>query len=175
MRYTSIFQNASASTSLLSELGFGCAPIGGRVSRRESLTALGAAYDAGVTLYDTARSYGYGQSESIVGEFIRNRRESVVLCTKFGILPGKPGSLKQRLKPLVRTAVRLVPNLRKIVQRQVGDQFIGGQFSVEGLQTSFEASLRELKTDYVDLLLLHAAPATVISARRSIGVDRTID
>jgi aryl-alcohol dehydrogenase-like predicted oxidoreductase len=162
MHYTSIFQDASSSTPV-SELGFGCAPIGGRASRRESLRALETAYDTGVTLYDTARSYGYGQSESIVGEFMRNRRESVVLCTKFGILPGKPGGLKQRLKPFARAGVRLFPGLRKIVQRQVQDQFVGGQFSVETLRISFEASLRELKTDYVDLLLLHAAPATVLA------------
>jgi aryl-alcohol dehydrogenase-like predicted oxidoreductase len=162
MRYTPMFEHAPSNTSV-SELGFGCAPVGGRTSRRDSLKALETAYDCGVTLYDTARSYGYGQSESIVGEFMRNRRESVILCTKFGILPGKPGGLKQKLKPLARAGVRLFPKLRKIVQRQVQDQFVGGQFSVETLRTSFEDSLRELKTDYVDLLLLHAAPVTVLA------------
>ena len=146
----------------VSELGFGCAAIGGRVSRRESLAALGAAYDAGVTLYDTARSYGYGQSESVVGEFVRGRREQVVVCTKFGILPGKQGGWKQRLKPVARAALKVFPGLRKTVQRGVGDQFVGGQFSVEVLRASFETSLRELKTEYVDMLLLHAAPASVL-------------
>jgi aryl-alcohol dehydrogenase-like predicted oxidoreductase len=164
MQYTPMFQGAASSVPSISELGFGCSAVGGRVSRRESLTVLGMAYDAGVTLYDTARSYGYGQSESIVGEFVKGRRESLVVCTKFGILPGKQSGLKHRLKPVARTALRLFPGLRRSVQRQVQDQFVAGQFSVEDLRSSFEASLRELKTDYVDILLLHAAPATVLAA-----------
>jgi aryl-alcohol dehydrogenase-like predicted oxidoreductase len=146
----------------MSVLGFGCAAMGGRASRKDSLAALGAAYDAGITFYDTARSYGYGQSEGLVGEFFRGRCESVVLCTKFGILPVQQGGWKQRLKPVARGALRLFPGLRKTMQRQVGDQFVSGQFTVETLQTSFETSLRELKTEYVDMLLLHAAPATVL-------------
>ena len=159
-----MFADAASGTARISELGFGCAAIGGRVSRKDSLAALGNAFDAGITLYDTARSYGYGQSESVVGEFVRGRREAVVVCTKFGILPGRPGGWKQRLKPLARTALRMFPGLRKTVQRQVGDQFVGGQFSTENLRTSFETSLRELGTEYVDILLLHAAPASVLEA-----------
>jgi aryl-alcohol dehydrogenase-like predicted oxidoreductase len=147
---------------MVSELGFGCAAVGGRVSRRISLEAMGRAFDAGVTLFDTARSYGYGQSETVAGEFLRGRRQQVVVCTKFGILPGNPGGWKQSLKPLARGVLNVFPGLRKTVQRGVRDQFVGGQFSVEVLRTSFETSLRELGTDYVDMLLLHAAPASVL-------------
>jgi aryl-alcohol dehydrogenase-like predicted oxidoreductase len=146
------------------------------VSRRESLEALGAAFDAGVTLYDTARSYGYGQSESVVGEFLRGRREQVVVCTKFGILPGAPGGWKQRLKPVARAALKVFPGLRKTVQRGVGDQFVGGQFSVDVLRTSFETSLRELGTEYVDMLLLHAAPASVLEQNDLLeGLARLVE
>jgi aryl-alcohol dehydrogenase-like predicted oxidoreductase len=144
------------------ELGFGCAAIAGRVSRNDSLLALNFAYDAGITLYDTARSYGYGQSEGVVGEFLQGRRESIVLCTKFGIMPRDPGGWKQRIKPAAQLAIRAFPGLRKIAQRQAGDQFVATQFTPENLRSSFETSLRELKTDYVDLLLLHAAPVTVL-------------
>jgi aryl-alcohol dehydrogenase-like predicted oxidoreductase len=123
---------------------------------------MGKAFDAGVTLFDTARSYGYGQSETFVGEFLRGRREQAVVCSKFGILPGVSGSWKQKLKPLARGALKMFPGLRKTVQRGVRDQFVGGQFSLEVLRTSFETSLRELGTDYVDILLLHAAPVSVL-------------
>jgi aryl-alcohol dehydrogenase-like predicted oxidoreductase len=146
----------------ISELGFGCAAIAGRVSRNDSLLALNFAYDAGITLYDTARSYGYGQSEGVVGEFLQGRRESIVLCTKFGIMPRDAGGWKQRIKPVAQLAIRAFPGLRKIAQRQAGDQFLANQFTPENLRSSFETSLRELKTDYVDLLLLHAAPVTVL-------------
>ena len=71
-----------------SQLGLGCAAIMGRVGRRESLAALGAAWDAGINFFDTARSYGYGESEALLGGFLRgNRRSQAVVCTKFGILP----------------------------------------------------------------------------------------
>ncbi len=145
----------------ISELGFGCSAVAGRVSRKDSLLALAAAFDAGITLYDTARSYGYGQSESVVGEFMQSRRQSVVLCTKFGIMPAA-NSWKHRLKPLAQLAVRAVPALRSVARRQVQDQFVGNQFTPEVLRTSLDTSLRELKTDYVDMLLMHAAPASVL-------------
>jgi aryl-alcohol dehydrogenase-like predicted oxidoreductase len=163
MHATGPVQRPSSLTAPLSELGFGCAAVAGRVSRRDSLAALAAAYDAGITLYDTARSYGYGESEGIVGDFLRGRRDSVVLCTKFGILPARQGGWKQKLKPAARGLLRLFPGLRKTVRRRAADQFVPGQFTLETLRTSFDTSLRELKTDYVDILLLHAAPASVLA------------
>ena len=162
MRRCPFLPGSGAGASEISELGFGCAAIGGRVSRKESLLALHAAYDAGITFYDTARSYGYGQSESVVGEFMQGRRESVVLCTKFGILPAAAGGWKQKIKPVAQLGIRLFPGLRQVARRQAGDQLVANQFTPETLRQSFETSLRELKTDYVDMLLLHAAPMTVL-------------
>ena len=162
MRRRPFLPGSGSGASEISELGFGCAAIAGRVSRKESLGALHAAFEAGITFYDTARSYGYGQSEGVVGEFMQGRRESVVLCTKFGILPAAAGGWKQKIKPLAQMGIRIFPGLRKLAQRQAGDQLIASQFTLETLRTSFETSLRELKTDYVDMLLLHAAPRTVL-------------
>ncbi|MDE1154256.1 MAG: aldo/keto reductase [Acidobacteriaceae bacterium] len=153
---------AAKFTAPMTTLGFGCAPLMGRASRKESMAALGLAFDAGVTFFDTARSYGYGQSEGLLGDFLSGgRREQVVLCTKFGIRAVRPG-WKQQLRPVARAAVRLVPSLRQAVQRRAGDQFTAGCFSVADLEASFDRSLRELKTDYVDMLLLHAAPMSVL-------------
>ncbi|QNI36784.1 aldo/keto reductase [Edaphobacter albus] len=146
----------------LTVLGFGCSAMGGRVSRKDSLSALGSAFDAGINFFDTARSYGYGQAEGILGEFLAGRRDRVVVCTKFGILPSLQGGWKQRLKPLARGLVKAFPGLRGAVRKQAGTQFVGGQFSVQTLHSSFETSLRELRTDYVDMLLLHAAPISVL-------------
>jgi aryl-alcohol dehydrogenase-like predicted oxidoreductase len=64
------------------------------VRRKESLAALGAAHEAGITFYDTAWSYGCGESEALLGEFLRMRRESVVVSTKFGILPAQTSFLR---------------------------------------------------------------------------------
>lgn len=156
MRTTELKLGGSAKS--VSVLGLGCAPMLGRAGRRESLAALGAAFDAGITFFDTARSYGYGACEGLLGEFFQGaRREKVVLCTKFGILPANPG-WKNKLKPMARAVLRVAPGLRGAVRKQAASQFNPGQFSVETLRTSFETSLRELKTDYVDLLLMHNPP-----------------
>jgi aryl-alcohol dehydrogenase-like predicted oxidoreductase len=145
----------------VSVLGLGCAAMMGSAGRRTSLAALGAALDHGINFFDTARSYGYGASEGLLGEFFAGRRDKVILSTKFGILPA-PRGWRQRVMPLARGVLKLVPALRGVARRQGGQLFTENQFSVPLLRASFETSLRELRTDYVDLLLLHAAPASVL-------------
>jgi aryl-alcohol dehydrogenase-like predicted oxidoreductase len=145
-----------------SALGFGCSAVMGRVGRRESVAALGAAYDAGITFYDTARSYGYGESETLVGEFLRGRRDSVVVSTKFGILPAQTNFLKETVKPLARKVLQMVPSARSAVQRQIEAQFSANNFTVQVLRESVDTSLRKLGTDYVDLLFMHSAPVSVL-------------
>jgi aryl-alcohol dehydrogenase-like predicted oxidoreductase len=145
-----------------SALGFGCSAVLGRVGRRDSLAALGAAYDAGITFYDTARSYGYGESEALLGEFLRGRRESVVVSTKFGILPAPTSFLKETIKPLARKVLQMAPGARRVMRRQIGAQFSANNFTVQVLRESLETSLRKLGTDYVDLLFMHSAPVSVL-------------
>ncbi len=161
MRYVEL--PVAGPNTQVSVLGFGCAALLGRASRKQSLTALGTALDAGITFYDTARSYGYGESETLLGEFFAGRRDQVVLCTKFGIVPAAKGGWKQKIKPLAQAAIKLVPALRSVARTAAAGSIAGGQFSVQVLRDSFETSLRELKTDYVDLLLLHAAPVEVLA------------
>lgn len=143
-------------------LGFGCSAMMGRVGRKASLAALQAAYDAGIIFYDTARSYGYGESEALLGEFLRGRRDSVLLSTKFGILPAPASPWKRALKPVARTLLQVVPSARMAMQRQLNAQSSPGHFSVAALHTSLHASLRALRTDYVDFFFLHEAPISVL-------------
>jgi aryl-alcohol dehydrogenase-like predicted oxidoreductase len=134
----------------------------GRTGRRDSLRTLGAAWDAGITFYDTARSYGYGESEGLLGEFFAGqRRDGAVICTKFGIVPAAR-NWKQRVKPLAQAVVKAFPRLRNVAQRQAAGQLAPGEFSVDLLHRSLETSLRELRMDHVDILLLHAAPLGVL-------------
>src|ERR1700761_3804826 len=162
MRYIALPGAPNPNDIRLSVLGFGCSAVLGRCSRNESLTALKTAFDAGITFYDNARSYGYGASEGLLGQFLQGRRDKVILCTKFGILP-VARNWKQMMKPVARAAVRLVPSLRQAAQRQASNQFNANQFSVATLTSSFETSLRQLRTDYVDFLFLHEAPASVLA------------
>ena len=145
-------------------LAFGCAFIGGRVGGREATRALGEAWDAGVNFFDTARSYGIGESERILGGFLRGRRERAILCSKAGIYSRSPGALKRVMKNMARPFLRQAPSLRRRVGSAVMQAATSRTiFSVADLRTSLEESLRELGTDYLDVFLLHAAPAEVVA------------
>lgn len=159
-----------------STLGFGCSALLGRSGRRASLRALAAAWEAGITLYDTARAYGYGESEAILGEFLAGRRERAVIATKFGITPVRPPLWKRLAKPAARALIALAPSMRAAVRKQAGRQFVEGQFSVAVLTESIHLSLRKLRTDYVDLLFLHAAPASVLQQDDLLdAMERLVD
>ena len=127
----------------------------GRAGRKASLAALHLAYELGINFVDTARSYGYGDSEGLIGEFLAGRRDSVVICTKFGILPSNKGGWKRKLKPIAQAAVNIMPGLRGVARRQAAGQLVHRKLTPALLRSSLEESLRELKTDYVDMLLMH--------------------
>jgi aryl-alcohol dehydrogenase-like predicted oxidoreductase len=72
---------------IASEVGFGAWAVGGswgETDDDESLAAMHAAVDAGVTFFDTADVYGDGRSERLVGRLLRERDEPLVVATKFG-------------------------------------------------------------------------------------------
>lgn len=138
-----------------SRLFFGCASMGGRISRRESLRALAVAFDHGITSFDTARSYGYGDSERILGEFLRGKRQRVFLSTKCGIATFVPSGALRLAKNVVRKVFDAVPALRRAVRSRLGKQHKPGLFTPAQIRQSVELSLRELRTDWIDLLFLH--------------------
>jgi aryl-alcohol dehydrogenase-like predicted oxidoreductase len=144
-----------------SVLGFGCGSVLGRVGRRDSLQAMSTAWEAGVTLFDTARSYGYGEAEGLLGEFLQGKRGQATVVTKFGILPARPVAWKRLAKPIVRAALSLLPQARGLVRRGIAGEMSQGHFDVATLGASLEESLRQLRTDYVDVLLMHLPPVSV--------------
>ena len=150
-----------------SALGFGCGAVMGRAGRGASLRAMGAALDAGVTLFDTARSYGYGGSEAVLGEFLAGRREQVLVSTKFGTQPGQRQRWKTVLRPLAGAILRSFPGARQAARRSVAGAGAGAQItalpiSPESLALSLEQSLSRLRTDYVDFLFLHDVPPSAV-------------
>lgn len=91
----------------VSEIGFGAWAIGGtaeasgtplgwgRTSDDDSLAAIRRARDLGVTFFDTADSYGFGRSESLLGIVLSRKRQDVVLATKVGNVRTSSGALKK--------------------------------------------------------------------------------
>jgi aryl-alcohol dehydrogenase-like predicted oxidoreductase len=68
----------------VSVVGLGCNNFGMRVGRKETDAVVGAALDAGITLFDTADIYGGTKSETYLGSALGARRDEIVLATKFG-------------------------------------------------------------------------------------------
>ena len=69
----------------VSRVGLGCNNFGGRIDFDATRAVVDAALEAGVTFFDTAEVYGNGgDSERFLGEILDERREEVVLATKFG-------------------------------------------------------------------------------------------
>ena len=130
-------------------LGFGGATIGG-ISRvlteAQAQATLAAAFDTGIRLFDTAPSYGNGQSEHRIGAQFRDRidggcaRADLVLATKVGKLLRRP-------KP---------PDSPDATEWPGGLPFrIRWDFTYGGVMRAYEDSLQRLGVTRVDLLTIH--------------------
>src|SRR5215216_4918196 len=112
----------------VSALGLGCMGmsfgLGPAKDKQEMLQLIRSAVEKGVTFFDTAEVYGPFTNEELVGEALAPMREQVVIATKFGFNIDPDGTQHQQ-RPL---------NSRP-----------------EHIQEVAEASLRRLKTDYIDL------------------------
>ena len=85
-----------------SEIGLGCMGMSefyGEPNDVQSLRTLERAFELGVTHYDTSNIYGRGHNEQLLSQFLRGKRERVVLASKFGVVRdpnGPPGSTYDR-------------------------------------------------------------------------------
>ena len=85
----------------VSVVGLGCNNFGMKLDQAQTTAVVQAALEAGITHFDTAESYGDGQSEVFLGKALGDRRESVVVATKFAARsagePYEPGALRRRI------------------------------------------------------------------------------
>ena len=102
-------------------------PVGwGKVDDKESIRAIYAGLDMGINFLDTADVYGCGHSEWLIGKALKGKRNRVVIATKFGIAFDE--------------------QLRKVT---------GERSDADYIRSACEASLKRLKTDYIDLYQYH--------------------
>lgn len=113
----------------------------GEVDDEESVRALRCAADLGVTLFDTADSYGAGHAERVLGRALGDRREDLVWVTKWG-------------------------NTFDDTTRQRGEPDATPAHAAR----AFEDSLRRLGTDYLDVWLFHLAGAPAALAEDLVAL-----
>jgi D-threo-aldose 1-dehydrogenase len=135
-------------------VGFGCSSLTG-TDPSSADRVLQTAFDTGVRHFDTARYYGYGEGEGILGRFLKGRRTEVTITTKFGIDPPQRTTTLGIGLYVGRRVVRHLPFVRGFLQRGTKSLVKSGAFSVQQAQRSLETSLRELGTDHIDFYLLH--------------------
>src|SRR5271156_2377839 len=98
----------------VSALGFGCMGLsfglGPATEKNEAIKVLRAAYDGGVTFFDTAEAYGPFKNEELVGEALAPVRDKVVIATKFGFENGIPSqgtnSKPERIRAVAEAALK---------------------------------------------------------------------
>lgn len=85
----------------LSVVGLGCNNFGWRIDAEQTRAVVHAALDAGITHFDTAESYGDGDSEVFLGQALGSRRDDIAIATKFARRPRDteytPGALARRV------------------------------------------------------------------------------
>jgi aryl-alcohol dehydrogenase-like predicted oxidoreductase len=109
-------------------VGLGCMGMSefyGPANEAESIRVIHHAIDRGVTFLDTADMYGSGHNEELVGRAIADRRDRVVLATKFGVRRGDDGA------------------------------FLGISGHPDYVRSACDASLRRLGVDTIDLYYQH--------------------
>ena len=143
-------------------LGFGCGSIMGAMSRRDSLKLLEAAYDAGICHFDVAPRYGYGEAESCLGEFLQRHRGQVTVATKYGTLPPKKSALISVGRRVAIPVINRLPGVKQRLARAANAATRNKErpsFTASQAKESLNGSLTALRTDHIDLWLLHEVQA----------------
>jgi len=147
----------------VSELGLGCARIGGIFKQDPAsfVNLLSAARDNGINFLDTSDMYSQGESEMLIGRAFRRRRQDVIIASKVGYCLPAQRQLIARVKPFVRPLIKLLGIKRERLPASVRGE-LAQDFSPDYILKAVEASLRRLKTDYLDVLQLHSPPAEIV-------------
>ena len=98
----------------VSELGLGCMGLsfayGPAVQQADGVQLIQAAFDQGITFFDTAEAYGPGVNEELLGEALAPVRDQVVIATKFGFKAGDPtkgvDSRPERIREVVEASLK---------------------------------------------------------------------
>jgi D-threo-aldose 1-dehydrogenase len=134
--------------SQTSRLGFGASRLHHLHSQADRQRLLESALDLGFQHIDVAPSYGEGLAEREIGRLIASGTRSFTLVTKFGLPPASLADRAPRLAYPVMAARSLLRRAGLLAEARP-------MIDASALRASLEGSLRRLRTDHVDLILLH--------------------
>lgn len=155
-----------ATDLVVSEIGFGCARLGGFFqggARDAVIHTLRAAHDRGITFFDTSDMYSQGESETLLGLAFGELGSAVTIATKVGYRLPSRRTLLARAKPLLGPLVRAA-RLRRAQIPVFARGAISQDFSPGHVTRSAEASLRRLRRDCLDLYQLHSPPVAMLAS-----------
>ncbi|HET6684351.1 MAG TPA: aldo/keto reductase [Gaiella sp.] len=147
----------------VSRVGLGCNNFGRRLDRERTRRVVEAALDAGITFFDTAESYGDGESERFLGAALGERRSDVVVATKFGWAPGDlPGGSPERVRRAIDASLeRLGTDVIDLCYYHRPDGVTPLSETLGAMQELVAAGkVRRLGLSNVDVDLLEEAAAT---------------
>ena len=153
-------------------LGLGCSDLQLGLEKNVSRRILFEALDAGIQYFDTSPRYNL--SERFLGQFLP-KSPSIILATKVGLDPiieTLPRLIADQLKVRAKSLVQKRPRLREISSDPASPTEI---YPKKLLENSIQNSMKNLKTDSLDLLLVHE-PERLINLQEVIGwIDAYIE
>jgi aryl-alcohol dehydrogenase-like predicted oxidoreductase len=148
----------------VSEIGLSCASLAGGLyykNDRESIMTLRQAFDSGINFFETSDSWGQGDSERLIGQALRGKRDSIIIAGRVGIVFSTLGNLALRMRVLARPASRLLRPMSGHLYKARTSQK-RKDFSSKHLTEAIHGSLKRLQTDYLDLYQLYRPPSSVL-------------
>ncbi|MCZ6886855.1 MAG: aldo/keto reductase [Gammaproteobacteria bacterium] len=161
----------------VSAIGFGCWELGGaygHIEENDVVAAIHKALDVGISLFDTAEAYGFGQSEALLAKGLGDRRKDIVLVSKFGVGyasrggRARDGSRERMMKSIETTLSALNTDYLDVYLVHWPDR----DTPFDGTMRALEDIVQQGKTRFVGVSNFKAAEIAECMSTRHVDVGQ---